>query len=128
MISLILIILAGFFNACMDVLKTRFDKSIFRNWPNQNWVDPSISFPITWPNKWKDGDPSSGEKFPGSSTFLVWITDFWHLCKMLMLLCIMFSIVFYNPLVNWWADILILYCSFTITFELFFSKILIKKS
>lgn len=127
MISIILLILAGIFNACMDVLKTRFNKSIFKNWKHQKWIDPSISY-VFWTNKWKDGDPSAGEKFPGSSTFLVWITDFWHLCKMLMLLCIMFAIVFYNPLVTWWADILILYCSFTIPFELFFSKILIKKS
>lgn len=122
MISIILMIFGGIFNACMDVLKHRYPISIFSNWKNQKWIDPSLS----WPNKWKNGDPDQGEKFIGSSTFLVWLTDFWHFSKFMMLLCIMFAIVFYNSLVNWWVDIIILYCLFTITFELFFSKILIK--
>ena len=33
----------------------------------------------SWVNKWKNGEPSQGEKFFGSSTFLVWLTDAWHL-------------------------------------------------
>ena len=37
----------------------------------------------SWKNKWKGGVAANGEKFFGSSTFLVWITDAWHLFNML---------------------------------------------
>ena len=37
----------------------------------------------SWRNKWKNGVAANGEKFFGSSTFLVWITDAWHLFNML---------------------------------------------
>ena len=121
MISFILIFFAGIFNACMDVLKYRYDTSIFRFWKNQNWVNPSLS----WPNKWK---PTTKIGDLIMSTILVWVTDFWHLCKFLMLTLIMSSVVFYQPhLINWWADLLLIYSIFTIIFEIFYSKILIKK-
>ncbi len=118
-ISIILMMIAGMFNACMDVLRYRFKISIFKNWKGQDWIDPSLS----WDNKWR---PTT--KFGDfiMSTILVWVTDMWHFVKMLMLLCISFAIVFYSPIYKWWLDILILYFAFTGTFELFFSKIFIK--
>jgi len=121
-VSIILLVLAGIFNAIMDVLKTRYNSSIFIDWKHQNWLKPSLS----WRNKWKNGDKSKGERFFGSSTFLVWITDFWHLAKMLMLLCISFAFIFYSPMIAWWIDWFIIYCAFTVPFEIFYSKILIK--
>jgi hypothetical protein len=121
-LSLILLLFAGIMNSVMDVLKTRYQKSIFRECKNQLWIDPAMS----WPNKWKNGDKNKGERFPGSSTVFVWLTDFWHLTKFLMLLFISFAIVFYHPIIIWWVDWFILYCSFTIPFEIFYSKILIK--
>jgi len=121
MISAILLILAGIFNACMDTLKTHYSTSIFSKWKNQDWVNPSLS----WTNKWK---PKSKIGDLIMSTVLVWTTDFWHLCKHIMLTLIMAAIVFYSPMINWWADFLILYCSFTIPFEIFYSKILILKN
>jgi hypothetical protein len=122
MISIILMFLAGICNAIMDVLDFHYDISIFKDWPNQQWLDPSLS----WKNKWKNGDPNQGEKFFGSSTVFVFLTDFWHFAKFLMLLFISFAIVFYFPFIVWWADLLIVYCIFTITFEIFYSKILIR--
>jgi len=44
MITIILIIFAGFLNACMDVLQFKFDISIFRFLKNKQWVDPRISY------------------------------------------------------------------------------------
>jgi len=122
-ISIIFMVFAGIWNAVMDILKTRYNTSIFVNWKHQTWLKPSLS----WRNKWKAGDRSKGERFIGSSTFLVWLTDFWHLAKMLMLAGISFAIVFYNPIIAWWIDWFILYFVFTVTFEIFYSKILIKK-
>ena len=119
--SIILLMLSGFFNSIMDVIRYRWNKSIF-NGINDKWMNPSIS----WKNKWKNGDINQGEKFFGSSTFLVFLTDFWHFAKSLMILFYVLSVVMYKPIFNWYIDSIILYLSFTITFEIFFSKILIK--
>jgi len=121
-ISLILIFLAGISNACMDVLKVRWVRSIFYNVKNQQWFNPSLS----WKNKWKNGNPRNGEKFLGSSTVFVFLTDFWHFSKFLMLLCISFSIVLYQPIFYWFIDWMIFYSIFTTTFQIFFIKVLIK--
>jgi len=43
------------------------------SWDRQ-WWDASRS----WTNKYKAGDPAQGEKFPGSTTVLVWATDAKH--------------------------------------------------
>jgi len=42
---------------------------------NPNWYDPQLS----WKNKYKDGDPAKGAKFPLSTTMLVATTDQYHL-------------------------------------------------
>lgn len=122
-ISIVLMIFAGICNSVMDVLKTRYNTSLFAKWKHQNWLKPSLS----WRNKWKDGDSKKGERFLGSSTVFVWLTDFWHLAKMLMLVSIAFAIVFYSPIIAWWIDWFILYCAFTIPFEIFYSRIWTKK-
>jgi len=123
MISLILMLLAGMFNACMDVIDFHYTVSIFQNWKPKQWIDPALS----WKNKWKNGDPAQGERFLGSSTIFVFVTDFWHFCEFLMMLAICFAIVFYHPLIFWWTDIIFMFAAYSITFEVFFSKIL-KKS
>lgn len=126
-IAVIFLVFAGIMNSIMDVIRYRWNMCIFKDFPFQQWIDPKIS----WKNKWKDGDANKGERFFGSSTFLVWLTDLWHFAKMLMLLSIMMAIssssFYLFPIINWWVDIFILYCSFTIPFEIFFSKIWIKK-
>ena len=120
MVSIILMIIAGIFNAVMDVLKTRFDKSIFQDWKAQQWINPSLS----WVNKWRF--ESKAMDFLMSTVF-VWLTDLWHFAKMMMLMCIAFAVVFYSPILTWWADVLIMYCAFTMPFELFYSQIFIRK-
>jgi len=118
-ISPLFMIIAGMFNAIMDVLKVKWKTSIFTTWKNQQWINPILS----WTNKWK---PKSelGDRI--MSTVLVWITDMWHFTKMMMLMCISLAIVFYVPMFSFWLDAIIFYCLFTITFEIFFSRILIK--
>jgi len=120
-ITLILIILAGMFNAAMDVLRYRYKTSIFKDWKYQNWVNPALSQMNKWKPTTKFGDLMM-------STVLVWVTDMWHFVKMLMWTSIMFGIIFYNPITSFWLlDVFILYFSLTGTFELFFSVIFIKK-
>ena len=123
MLSLIFIFLAGVCNSIMDVVSFRYEVSFFKKF-SKKWFDPKIS----WTNKWKDGNPNKGEKFIGSSTVLVSFTDAWHFFKSLMIFFIILGIVFYKPLINNYIDMIILYGTFTVTFELFWSKIWIKKN
>jgi len=73
-----LMAVSGFADGTAEVLRTdytRFNR-ILPN-ANQNYWDANKS----WPNKWKNGDPLQGTKFLGSTTFLVWTTDGYHLTR-----------------------------------------------
>lgn len=120
MISLILVILAGFFNSIMDELKFHYIDSVFVKC--KGWLF-YFSFPGSWTNKWKNGDHGQGEAFLGSSTVFVWLTDLWHFAQMLMKACLIAGIILYQPIFNWWADFIIYSVSFSLTFELFFKFI-----
>lgn len=89
MVSILLFGLAALLNAAMDMNFNMFDKSIFSNFKNQTFWNPYMS----WVNKWKNNDPTQGPKFFGSTTFLVFLTDSWHLFKMLFLSSIIGSIM-----------------------------------
>lgn len=75
-LALLLFILSHIPEGIMDTLQFRADDSIFKNWNQQFW-NPEFS----WMNKWKDGCPKFGPRFFGSTTFLVFLTDGWHLMK-----------------------------------------------
>ena len=121
MITIIFITLAAFFNALMDTLTFHYESSIFADYPKlKQFFDGYLS----WRNKYKNGNPLDGRKFFGSTTFLVWLTDGWHLFKCAMLLCFAIAIVYYKPLINPVVDILILYTWFGIVFEFFFAYVL----
>ena len=132
MVTLLLIVLAGFFNAVMDTLFTHFSQSIFKNlnplfWnPEESWQNKwAQPFPQPYEPKWYyfGFPPPYKERFPYSSTIFVFLTDAWHLAKALMLACIMGGIVLYEPIVGGWGDFFIYYCSFTFTFTMFYTYI-----
>ena len=88
---LLLVLLAGLSNGVMDTLQFHYSKSIFRK--DSLFWNPAMS----WKNKYKT---SGGEllkpltpKFPGSTTFLVWTTDGWHLFQMIMFACLRTALV-----------------------------------
>jgi len=58
-IGFLLFILSGMFEAVMDKLQFHYDLSIFKNFKNQLFWDPKIS----WKNKYEDGNPMKGERF-----------------------------------------------------------------
>ena len=131
MVTLVLIILAGMFNALYETLYTFFKYSIFKNL-NPLWWNPLQSWKFKWyqpmqppEKKWYYFGfyPKYRERFPYSSTILVWTTDAWHLFKALMLGCIMSGIVNYSPIINPVADFFIYYGAFTFTFTIFFDYI-----
>lgn len=105
---LIMFIIAAAANGTMDKLSFRYGESIFAKAPPewQHWLNPAIS----WPNKWKNGDRKQGDRFPLSSTALVWTTDAWHLAKTIMLSCFVLAILApFRKLVQapWWAWVLV---------------------
>ena len=117
-VVIILAILAGVSEAVMDKINFHFEKSVFKRLNPLFW-DSSVS----WKNKWKDGDKSKGERFFGSSTFLVFVTDGWHLFKVIHT-ALFISFVYLVP--TWWM-LIFCYILKKIVFELFFSIIFAEK-
>jgi len=82
--------LAGMCEAVMDSLQHFYDGSVFKSPKfNENWWNPNDS----WKNKWKDRNPDMGERFLGSSTVFVFVTDAWHFFKFLSTTLITLAIV-----------------------------------
>ena len=97
--GLICVAISGAAEALMDTLQFHYDRSFFIRLENQTFWRPDLS----WKNKWKDGDPQLGERFLGSSTLFVGLTDGWHLFKLvhnlfLFIGLLMISISLYLPL------------------------------
>lgn len=121
MITLLMIFLAGIFDALIDKINFNFSTSIFSNIKNQNiqnWFNPAIS----WTFKYKNNDPSQGEKFLFSTTLLVCLTDGYHLFKTLLFLLLITSIFIYKPIFGIF-DLLIFIVVFFGTFQLFYGSI-----
>lgn len=89
-IGIVFIIISAIAKSIMDKLQFHYDKSIFKNFKNQQFWDGRIS----WRNKWENGEKEQGEKFPGSSTFFVFTTDAWHLFQSIFLNSLFLSIYF----------------------------------
>jgi len=132
MLSILFLSLAGICNAIMDTILFHWDKSIFKGSKLEWWANPEVSYK----NKWKNHSNSEdGEKFPGSSTIFVFITDLWHFAQSFMITFFVLGVLFYDsivvikgyPLVSLLIDFVILKGVFSLTFELFWSKILKKK-
>lgn len=49
---------------------------------------------ISWRNKYKRNDPALGEKFPGSTTIFVFVTDGYHRARMVRNVMIVIGIAF----------------------------------
>lgn len=71
----------------------------------------------SWQLKWKDGDPENGERFIGSSTVFVLLTDAWHFFGMLRNVSMILAIVLYVPVWSWWLDGLVMWVLHNVVFE-----------
>lgn len=73
-----LMLLSGAADGFNQALQFRYDgfKRAFPKSNDQFW-DPGLS----GANKYKNGDPEKGAKFPGSRTWLVFVTDGYHLTR-----------------------------------------------
>lgn len=137
MISVCILFLGTFWEASMDIIgsKHNYDRSLWKklamcldNRHMYRWGSLFWDNDLAWSNKWKNQDPSQGEVFLGSSTFLVTFMDGWHLVKFVWLIHLFLSIVFYQPMSSYfWLDVLIMYGVFGLGHELFWKLIINKR-
>jgi hypothetical protein len=94
-LTYIFLLFAGVFKGLMDLLSFRYNESVFSNFNKYYW-----NAEYSWSNKWKNNNPANGERFPLSSTILVFVTDGWHLFQWIFLKFIFLSILFYSKQEN----------------------------
>ena len=122
MISAILLAFAGLCNANMDALKFR--------WGRYRFADKLYHYagPNSWKNKYKNNDPEAGPRFPGSTTFFVFVTDLWHLSQMLWRVSMTLAIVLYKPILpSIWYDLIPFTASYLIMFNIGFHYVFVCK-
>ncbi len=131
MIILFLTILISVSFAVMETKQFHFSISIFSTLPKESkWY--KWFYPDSWKNKYKNGDPIQGPKFIGSTTFLVFLTDIYHFCKMLIIMSmgLIFILPFYVDMnlmilnIEWYWNFSIYLTVYFTVFELMYSHIL----
>lgn len=122
-IGFLLFFISGLCEAVMDKIQFHYDSTIFKNFKNQLFWDPRIS----WRNKYKNGDPLEGEKFFLSKSLFVGFTDAWHLFKLLRTFFIFAGIYFLfipcNTKMECLLFIVIARIIFGVSFTFFFNKL-----
>ena len=129
-VSLLLLILAGISKSFMDLssennipLKGNFwnkSKSWKSKWKTKGTMLVKASKGDNW---WYLGiiNPRYKERYPFSSTALVFTTDFWHLSQGFFLKFIILGVYFLPTMYNPLTDLIIAYVVMLIPFELTYS-------
>lgn len=120
MISLLFLICASIAWAVIDTLSHHYFVSVFNGLDRMFW-NPEIS----WKNKYKENlrDP----KFFGSTSFLVWTTDAFHLFKSISIVCFILAVVSYRGFTAYWLlDLAIYGAAFNSVFTLFYHRLLLR--
>lgn len=77
-------IAAGVFYGLAETLVWHYE-AFKREHPGANkWYWNPV---YSWTNKYKNGNKEEGARFPGSTTWLVWLTDGYHLFRTLERVC-----------------------------------------
>jgi len=81
---------AGTMEGAAETLKWH-PQEFQKRFPNANmdYWNPELS----WPNKYKNGDPAQGPAYFGSTTFLAWTTDGYHLARTVRTTSVMVGIL-----------------------------------
>ncbi len=120
-------IFCGVFKAAMDLSAHGKPFWFIKAYPvlqkNYEWWYMDRS----WTFKYKNNDPSQGEKFLGSTSVFSFLCDGWHLFQFFFLNTMILSIVLYEPMINWWADFLVYAVVMKTVFQVCYGKLLVKK-
>lgn len=79
MLVIILLIISGIAKAIMDTSNFHYQNSYLKDFKKGSFWNHKISSN----NKYLNGKKENGPRFIGSTTFLVWVTDAWHLFQMI---------------------------------------------
>lgn len=111
--------LAGLLEGLLDGMQSHPDNYNWLTKHNPQFWDTRLS----WKNKYKNGDKTQGPRFWKSTTWLVFVTDGWHLLQFIMLTIITLIPVslLSNNITEWLMYFIILRIMLT-----FFSTILYK--
>jgi hypothetical protein len=107
----VFLFLAGASKGVMDIINFKYKRSIFygRNYWNMR---------NSWMYKWKGNNPVMGERFFGSSTIFVWVTDGWHLVQFFMIKFIFLAVLFHSEfIIEDFIGIMLYYAGFWATYE-----------
>ena len=143
-ISLVLIFISGVIDAHMDKLKV-WNNSVWKNLSKDNWFYKWAGPGDSWKNKWKLDDkgklipqknrpwyylqiykPEHQERFPYSSTFLVFTTDAWHFFQSLWWFSVTGALAIQLPGLHWLLWLVILTVLRMVSFTLFYDHFLKK--
>lgn len=122
------VLIAGIFDGTAETVKFHYSsfKKMFPDANDQFWDED-----ISWSNKYSNNNKANGPAFFGSTTFLVWTTDGYHLMRTLRNANIMVAITidFCNEKKRWYyyvIDAIVCYIAynvgFTISYDLIFRK------
>lgn len=135
--SLTLLILSAIAKATQDVISFKYTTSRFalvKSERFQMWANPALS----WRNKYKNGDPKQGPRFPLATTLLVWVTDLFHLAQniritaqqLALALHLHVVILFVAPLPYWAIilDVILFKLAYGVGFVPFYRNFFIQSS
>lgn len=128
-LAMLLVSIAATCNAVMDAVSHKWPISIFRK------IEHKFLFKFfhkdSWKNKYVDYDngDKSRRKLIGDINLPVQLTDAWHLCKSVMIVCLMLLYVIwpYIDPVSLLGAFIILGLNWNITFLLFYKRVFIEK-
>ena len=123
LLSMFLFVIAGAFEGTAEALKFHTTKFFERfKKANKQFWDPSLS----WYNKYKNGDPAQGPKFPFSTSGLVFLTDGYHLVRWARNIFTIAAIIISPALVAWYmyiAAFVLFYLAFTGGFHITYDNL-----
>lgn len=116
MISIILLVVAGVFNAIMDTVQYNYEISLLKIWVDKLGIyDFFDRDSLNNVKNWFKWIPMGIKK-----TILVPLFDSWHLAKVIVIILVSCSSIYYTPIINKSVDIAILYISWSVSFEFWF--------
>jgi len=142
MIGVLFLLLAIFFYAVISVLKFRYEQSVFTKWPKlfgpDSWENKykkfqRVNYLVAAPDNWyyRLLNLKYRERFPGSASVFVWLTDGFHFVQMLFT----FSVAITLGTWEWNAEslkeliwiVIVIKLLWTLIHEFCFSFLFIKK-
>ena len=107
---LILLVISAIANAFMDLCA----HEALKKWGDW-WAGHE-----SWINKYKNGDPDQGPRFPLSTTVFVWVTDGWHFFQAFFHFGWMIAFIWYAHIyggLEWYWEALILFIGWRSVFQ-----------